>query len=88
MTDEKLEQPRNITLLPYQMQSGESIKQENKSDIQVYKEILLEKFALAKRAEEYEILIDLRQKLHELDRKERQLNYTQQSAEVQLQKAQ
>ena len=88
MTDEKLDQPRNITLLPYQMQSGESIKQENQSDIQVYKEILLEKFALAKRAEEYEILIDLRQKLHELDRKERQLNYTQQSAEVQLQKAQ
>lgn len=30
----------------------------------------------------------MRQKLHELDRKERPLNYTQQSAEVQLQKAQ
>ncbi|NQE33772.1 hypothetical protein [Microcoleus asticus] len=69
------------------MQSGESTKQENQSDIQVYKEILVEKFALAKTPEEYEILIELRQGLHELDRKERQLNYTQQSAELQLHKA-
>lgn len=88
MTDEKLDQPRNITLLPYQMQSGESIKQENQSDIQVYKEILVEKFALAKTPEDSEKVIEMRQKIHELERKERQLNYTQQSAEVQLQKAQ
>lgn len=33
-------------------------------------------------------MIELRQEIHELERKERQLNYIQQSAEVQLQKAQ
>lgn len=88
MTDEKLEQPRNITLRPYQMQSGESVKQETQSDIEVYKETLGERFALAETAEECEKLIELRHKIQELDRDSRQLNYTQQSAEAQLQETQ
>mgnify|MGYP000019862666 FL=1 len=84
MTDEKLDQPRNITLLPYQMQSGEILKQDTQSDIEVYKEILAEKFALAKTAEEYDRVIKMREKIQELDRNHRQLNYTQQSADAQL----
>lgn len=85
MTDEKLEQPRNITLWPDRMQSGAIVKQEIKSDIEVYKEILVEKLALAKTSEECEKVIKMRQTVHELDREERQLNYTQQSAETKLQ---
>ena len=84
MTDEKLDQPRNITLLPYQMQSGEILKQDTQSDIEIYKEILAEKFALAKTAEECDRLIKVRQTIQELDRNNRQLNYTEQSAKAQL----
>ena len=84
MTDEKLDQPRNITLLPYQMQSGEILKQDTQSDIEIYKEILAEKFALAKTAEECDRVIKMRQTIQELDRNNRQLNYTEQSAKAQL----
>lgn len=84
MTDKKLDQPRNITLLPYQMQSGTILKQETQSDIEIYKEILAEKFALAKTAEECDRLIKVRQTIQELDRNNRQLNYTEQSAKAQL----
>jgi hypothetical protein len=87
MTGEELEQPRKITLLPNQSQSGAIVKREAQSDIQVYKEILGERFALAKTAEECERLIELRQKVQELDTESRRLDYAEKSAEIQLQEA-
>jgi len=87
MTGEELEQPRKITLLPNQSQSGVVIRREAQSDIQVYKEILGERFALAKTAEECERLIELRQKVQGLDTESRRLDYAEKSAEIQLQEA-
>jgi hypothetical protein len=87
MAGEELEQTRKIALLPNQLQSKLVVRQETLSDIQVYKEILCEKFALAKTADECERLIELRQKIHELDTGSRRLDYAEKSAEVQLQEA-
>lgn len=87
MTGEELEQSTKIAFLPNQLPSGVIAKQEFQSDIKVYKEILGERFALAKTAKELEDLIELRQKLQELDRKDRQLEYAQESAELQLKEA-
>jgi hypothetical protein len=92
MTDEKLDQPRNITLLPYQMQSGapyqmqsgEILKQDTQFDILVCQDILVKRFALAKTPEESGLVIEDMERIHELDKKKRQLNYTQQSADAQL----
>lgn len=86
MTDKKLEQLRNTALVPYQLQSRDIAKQDAQSDILVYKEILIEKLALAKTPEECEKVIRMRQEVHELDRKERQLNYTQKSGDLHIQK--
>lgn len=85
MASEELEQQRKITLLPDQSQDGAIAKLEARSDIQVYKEVLSERFALAKTAEEYEALILLRQKVQELDVEDRRLDYAQKSAELKLQ---
>lgn len=87
MTGEELEQLRKITLSPNQSQSGAIVKREAQSDIQVYKEILGERFALAKTAEEFERLIEVRQKVQELDIASRRLDYAEKSAEIQLQEA-
>ena len=87
MASEELEQQRKITLLPDQFQGGAIAKSEARSDIQVYKEVLSERFALAKTAEEYESLIVLRQKIQKLDVEDRRLDYAQKSAEIQLQEA-
>lgn len=87
MTSEELEQQRKITLLPSQAQDGAIAKPEARSDIQVYKEVLSERFALARTPEECERLIVLRQKVQELDVEDRRLDYAQKSAEIQLQEA-
>lgn len=87
MTGEELEQLRKITLSPNQSQSGAIVKREAQSDIQVYKEILGERFALAKTAEEFERLIEVRQKVQKLDIASRRLDYAEKSAEIQLQEA-
>jgi hypothetical protein len=87
MTGEDREQPRTITLLPDQSQTGAIIRKGASSDIQIYKEILVEKFALAKTAEECERLIEQRQKIQELDTDSRRLDYAEKSAEIQLQEA-
>jgi hypothetical protein len=84
MTSEELEQSRKITLLPSQSQSGVIVRREAQSDIQIYKEILGERFALAKTTEECERLIELRQKVQELDTESRRLDYAEKSAEIQL----
>lgn len=87
MTGEELEQQRKITLLPNQPQSGVIVRREASSDIQVYKEILGERFALAKTSEECEKLIGLRRKVQDLDIESRRLDYAEKSAEIQLQEA-
>jgi hypothetical protein len=87
MADEDREQPRTITLLPDQSQFGAITRQGAASDIQIYKEILGEKFALARTHEECENLIELRQKIQELDTDSRRLDYAEKSAEIQLQEA-
>lgn len=88
MTGEELEQPRKINILPSQSStSGVIVKRETQSDIQTYKEVLGERFALAKTAEECEKLIELRQKIQKLDTESRRLDYAEKSAEIQLQEA-
>ncbi|OYQ63558.1 hypothetical protein B9G53_16410 [Pseudanabaena sp. SR411] len=87
MASEKLEQQKKITLLSDRSQGGAIAEREVQSDIQIYKAVLGERFALAGTAEECERLIDLRQKIQELDVKDRRLDYAQQSAEIQLQEA-
>ena len=61
------------------------IKRENNSDIEVYKEVLNNKFTKASTVEECEKLLKLRQKVHLLDSESRQLNYAEESAQSQLQ---
>jgi|GEM_PF-1876207 len=88
MTGEELEQPSKISVLPSQSStSGAILKREARNDIQTYKEVLGERFALAKTAEECEKLIELRQKIQELDTESRRLDYAEKSAEIQLQEA-
>lgn len=88
MANEELEQRRDLTVLPSQPQGELSYVKEGQSDIQIYKEILSKKFALARTAEECERLIYLRQKVQELDTEDRRLDFAQKSAETQLQETQ
>ncbi|MEA5550632.1 hypothetical protein VB713_06515 [Anabaena cylindrica UHCC 0172] len=85
MDDREVKQTGKITLPSDQPQSGSIIKQEIKSDIQVYKEVLGNHFMEAKTVDEFEKILNLRQKIQELDTKDRRLNYAQKSAEVHLQ---
>jgi hypothetical protein len=87
MASEEIERQRKITLLSDRSEDGAIVKREVQSDIQVYKAVLSDRFALAGTAEECEKLMNLRQKLQELDVEDRRLDYAQQSAELQLQEA-
>ena len=58
------------------------------SDIDVYKEVLSNRFMEANTSEDCEKLLVLRQRVQELDVETRRLNYAQKLAEVQLQQAQ
>ena len=86
MTDEKLDQPRNITLLPDQMQSGAIVKLGTQSEIPVCQDILAKRFALAKTPQEYALVIEDMERIHELDKRKRQLNHAEKLAESQLHK--
>lgn len=86
MTDEKLDQPRNITLRSDRMQSETILKQETQSHIQAYGKLLVERAEQSETPEEFEKWIKLRQEVYKLDRNHRQLDYAQQSAEFQFEK--
>jgi ABC-type multidrug transport system fused ATPase/permease subunit len=81
------QEPRNISFLANQLQSRSIIKQETQSDIQVYKDTLAERFALAPTSEELDRLIQQRRKIQELDREASQLNYEKELAKIQIQDA-
>lgn len=81
------EQPRIITVLPDQSGIGPLTRQRDLSDIQIYKDILSEKFCLATTTEEYENLIRLRQRIQGLDVESRRLDYAEKSAQIQLQES-
>ena len=82
---EEVKQTGKITLPSDQPQSGAIIKQEIQSDIQVYKEVLGNRFMEAKTVDEFEKILNLRQKIQELDTEDRRLNHAQKSAEIHLQ---
>lgn len=84
MASEEIGRQREINLLAGRSGDGAIVKREAQSDIQLYKAVLSDRFMLAETAEECEKIMDLRQKLQELDVEDRRLNYTQQSAELQL----
>jgi hypothetical protein len=88
MEDKELEQQTKLSVLRDQSSSGALVKREAQSDIEVYKEVLSDRFIKARTVEEYEELLVLRQRVQELDIGDRRLNYAQKSAEVQLQQAQ
>lgn len=88
MEDKDLEQHTKLTVLRDQSSSGALVKREAQSDIEVYKEVLSDRFIKARTVEEFEELLVLRQRVQELDVGDRRLNYAQKSAEVQLQQAQ
>ncbi|OUC15583.1 MAG: hypothetical protein B0A82_06485 [Alkalinema sp. CACIAM 70d] len=88
MEDKELEQQSKITIFRDQLPSEGLAKRETQSDIDVYKEVLSDRFIEATTVEEYEKLLVLRQKLQTLDVETRRLNYAQKSAEIQLQQAQ
>ncbi len=87
MASKKLEQPGKIIFLSDQLQDTKITKPEFQSDIQIYKKVISDKFLLATTAEEYEELLNVRQKIQELDIEDRRLDYAQQSAEIKLQDA-
>lgn len=87
MGGEDREQPRTITVLPDQSQIGPLTRQRDLHDIQIYKEILSERFTLATTTEECENLIGLRQKIQGLDLESRRLHYAEKSAQIQLQES-
>lgn len=84
MEDAGAEKPRKITVLPDQPPGSSLIKPDNKSDIEVYKEVLSDRFMEARTVEEYEKLLVLREKVQELDMEARRLDYGEKSAEIQL----
>jgi hypothetical protein len=88
MEDISSEQQGKITVLRDQSPSKSLVRLEPQSDIEIYKEVLSDRFKEAKTVEECEKFLALRQKVQELDTETRQLNYAQQSAEVQLKQAQ
>jgi len=88
MKYKEIEQQTKLTVLGDQSSSGAPVKREAQSDIEVYKEVLSDRFIEAKTVEQYEELLVLRQRVQELDIEDRRLNYAQKSAEVQLQQAQ
>jgi hypothetical protein len=69
-----------MALLPNQSQSRAIAKQENQSNIQIYKDVLGRMFTRAKTPEEFKNLIELTKNVQEIE-------YDQKSAEIQLQKA-
>jgi hypothetical protein len=87
MASEKPEQPGKIILLANQSQDKKVTESGFQSDIQIYKAVISEKFILATTAEEYEKLLNVRQKIQELDIEDRRLDYAQQSAEIKLKDA-
>jgi ABC-type multidrug transport system fused ATPase/permease subunit len=81
------QEPRKIAFLANQLQGRSILKQETLSDIQVYKDTLAERFALAPTSEELDRLIQQRRKIQELDREASQLNYAKELAKIQIQDA-
>ena len=84
MTDEELKQPNSEMVSP---SSTAIIRKGDRSDIQLYKDVLSEKFASAKTPEECATLISLRQEVQALDIEARRLEYAEKSANIQLQEA-
>jgi len=58
------------------------------SDIDVYKEVLSNRFMEVETLEDYEKILALRQRLQKLDVETKRLTYAQKSSEIQLQQAQ
>ncbi|NES01125.1 MAG: hypothetical protein F6J86_46455, partial [Symploca sp. SIO1B1] len=81
-------QQRKITVLPDQSSSGALVRRETQSDIEVYKEVLSDRFTEATTVEECEKLLGLRREIQELQREDRQLEYAERAAQIQLQQAQ
>ncbi|NMG20814.1 hypothetical protein [Brasilonema bromeliae] len=88
MKDTGLEQQKKITVLRDQSPSGALVKRDTGFDIEVYKEVLSDRFIEARTVDEYEKLLVLRQRVQELDIEVRRLDYAERSAEIQLQQAQ
>ncbi|MCW6053624.1 hypothetical protein K4039_27130 [Lyngbya sp. CCAP 1446/10] len=81
------QEPKKIAFLGNQLQGRSIVKQETQSDIQVYKDTLAERFALAPTSEEFDRLIEQRRKIQELDREASQLNYAKELGEIKIQDA-
>ena len=88
MEDKEIDQPKNITILSDQSLSGTFVKHEAQSDIEVYKDVISERFTEAQTVEDYEKLLVLRQKVQEIDMEARRLDYAERSAEIQLKQVQ
>ena len=84
MEDTGAEKKGKITVLPEQPTDSSLVKSDNKSDIEVYKDVLSDRFIEARTVEQYEKLIVLREKVQELDIQDRRLDYAEKSAEIQL----
>ena len=69
-------------------QGGALAKSNAQSNLQVYKDVLDERFMAAETLEECDKIISLTQKIQELERDARQLDYAQKSAEIKLQQTQ
>ncbi len=78
MEDTGLDQQRKITVLRDQSSGKVLIKRESQSDIEVYKEVLSDRFIEAKTVEEFEKLLVLRQRVQKLDTEEMQLQQARQ----------
>ena len=87
MTSEELEHKGHIAHIN-ESETGAITKREAQSDIQTYKAVLRDRFTIAKTKEEFDELIILRKKVHQLDTEDRRLDYSQQLAKAQLQEAQ
>ena len=88
MEAKDLDQQSKITLLRGQAFSGALTQRGTVSDIEVYKEVLSDRFSEARTVDEHERLLVLRKRVQELDIETRQLDYAQKSAEIQLKQAQ
>ena len=87
MVDINLAKRSETTLSPEESPKGVIVKRENQTDIQVYKEVLSDRFAEAKSAEEYERILELRRIVQQLDVETRKLDFAEKSAEIQLKEA-
>jgi len=77
-----------LQIIPHENKRGEIVSRNEQSDLQSYKDTLSELFREAKTPEERKQILEMREKVHEQERKDAELAYSRDCANAQLSEAQ